>query len=129
MRDMEDWTGVPYPPWWIARAAERRAALDRAVARLRERVPATPHLVGVLVFGSYVAGRVGPESDLDLIAVTRDPEPTRANRYLALMRRFALDVPCDLIVYDPTEYTALSSEPFVGHARESGMWIDAAPSR
>jgi len=127
---MLDWSAIPYPPWWHKRAAERRIALDAAVRELRARIDEIPDLVGFLVFGSYAAGRIGPESDLDILAVTRDPEPSRSERYLRIVRRLDLQVPYDLIVYSAEEYEKLSTTwPFVQQARAEGIWIDARTPR
>jgi predicted nucleotidyltransferase len=124
-----DWSSVPYPPWWHKRAAERRTALNAAVHELRTRVGEIPNLVGFLVFGSYATDRIGPESDLDVLAVTRDPEPSRSERYLRIVRRLDLRVPYDLIVYSTEEYEKLSTTwPFVQQARAEGIWIDATTS-
>jgi predicted nucleotidyltransferase len=57
------------PQWWIERARTRQDALDAAVVRLRSRLGLYPGVRGALVFGSYARGKVGPESDLDLIVV------------------------------------------------------------
>jgi predicted nucleotidyltransferase len=99
------------------------------VGELRARAGEIPYLVGFLVFGSYATGCVGPESDLDVFAITRDPEPSRSERYLAILRHLDFHVPYDLIVYDVAEYEELSTTwPFVAQARTEGIWIDAAAS-
>jgi predicted nucleotidyltransferase len=127
---MIDWSGVPFPPWWVERAAERRRALDRAVDRVRVVVAASDDIVGALVFGSYPTGRVGPESDLDLMLVTTLPaNGDPGARYARLVARLALDVPCDLLVYEPDEFARLVRErAFVAQARAEGLWIDATAS-
>jgi predicted nucleotidyltransferase len=120
----------PYPQWWIDGAARRRVALDRAVEQLRVLLPRLPRVHGALIFGSYVRGEIGPDSDLDVIVVA-DAEPgieswRSVNRYYSEIR---LDVPCDLIVYTPEQYERLSRErPFVAQARREGLWIDAKAS-
>ena len=65
---------------------------------LRAEASKIPYLVGFLVFGSYARGCVGPESDLDVMAITRDPERLRSERYLHIIQRLDLRVPYDLIV-------------------------------
>jgi predicted nucleotidyltransferase len=123
-----DWGKVPYPPWWTARAAVRRRELDAAVERLRAIVPSDDEIVGALVFGSYATGRVGPESDLDIMLVTTLPAgDDPGSRYARLARRLSLGVPCDLLVYGIEEFAALVRErPFVAQARREGIWIGAA---
>ncbi len=117
----------PNPPWWIDRARERRFLLDGAVRRLRRAVRNETDLVGALVFGSYAEGRVGPESDLDLIVITTlaaDGDP--GGRYAKIAKRLALGVPCDLIVYESDEFQRLACESsFVARTRRTGLWIDA----
>ncbi|MGH7727341.1 MAG: nucleotidyltransferase domain-containing protein [Vulcanimicrobiaceae bacterium] len=124
---MIDWSTVPYPPWWIERAAQRRIRLGSAVARLRAVVAASDDIVGALVFGSYALGRVGPESDLDVMLVTREPANGDSGaRYARLVERLALGVPCDLLVYEEEEFRRLARErPFVAQALREGLWIDA----
>jgi len=91
------------------------------------RIGDIPDIVGFLVFGSYATDRVGPDSDLDVLAVTRDPEPSRGERYLRIVQHLDLRVPYDLIVYSADEYETLAATwPFVRQARAEGLWIDAA---
>lgn len=128
---MTDWSGVPYPAWWVQRAAQRRALLDTAVTRLRAVVATDDDIVAALVFGSYVTDRIGPQSDLDVMLVTTlaaDGDP--GLRHARIARRLALGVPCDLIVYGRDEFERLVVErPFVAQARREGLWIDAKASR
>ena len=42
---VRDWG--PYPPWWLARAAERRIELERAVERIRTVVRESDDIVGL----------------------------------------------------------------------------------
>jgi predicted nucleotidyltransferase len=123
-----DWGSVPYPPWWIARAAARRRELDVAVERLRTVVAGADDIVGALIFGSYASGKVGPASDLDIMLVTTLPAgDDPGNRYAQLAQRLALGVPCDLLVYEVEEFATLVRErPFVTQARREGIWIGAA---
>jgi predicted nucleotidyltransferase len=125
---MIDWRTVPYPAWWIARAAARRRKLDAAVERLRAVVADDADIVGALVFGSYATGAVGPESDLDIMLVTSLPaggDP--GGRHARLAQRLSLGVPCDLLVYGVEEFAALVRDrPFVAQARREGVWIGAA---
>ena len=127
---MRDWSAVPYPAWWIARAAERRIELDRAVDRIRTVVRESDDIVGALVFGSYATGKVGPESDLDVMLVTTIPANGDPGlRYALLINRLALGVPCDLLIYQPEEFARLSVERgFIAQAQREGIWIDATPS-
>ena len=122
-----DKANIPYPPWWLARAADRRQILERAVRRLRQVVAEDRTIVGALVFGSYARGRVGPESDLDVMLVTTlSADGDLGARYARFVARLALGVPCDLIVYEPAEFERLSRERnFVAQARREGIWIDA----
>lgn len=122
---------MPYPRWWLERAATRRALLDEAVARLREVVAHDGDIVGALVFGSYATANVGPESDLDVMLVTTLPaDGDPGLRHARIARRLRLGVPCDLIVYGADEFERLVAEgPFVAQARHEGLWIDAKTPR
>ena len=122
---------IPYPDWWIQRASARRVALDDAVARLKQALPELPQVQGVLIFGSYVRGDIGPESDLDLIFVQETDQPL-IERGAELREALfpILGVPYDLIVYTPEEYQTFTREwPFAAQARNEGIWLDARPSR
>ena len=121
---------MPYPAWWIERAAARRQELDAAVERLRAVVRANGDMVAALVFGSYAAGTVGPSSDLDVMIVTTQPAAgDPGGRHARLAQRLSLGVPCDLLVYEVDEFARLLRErPFVAQARREGIWMDAAAS-
>lgn len=131
LSSVTDWSAVAYPAWWVRRAKERRAILDVAVARLREAIAEDPDLVAALVFGSYATGRVGPESDLDVMVLTTLPAAGDPGlRHAIIARRLALDVSCDLLVYEPAEFERLVEErAFVAQARREGIWIDATSPR
>jgi predicted nucleotidyltransferase len=122
------WKDVPYPQWWLARAAARKDALAAAVSRLRERLPFVRGARGALVFGSYATGRVGPTSDLDVIVVVDDVgDASWIDRSARVARELDLRVPCDLIVYEAGQYEDLkSTRNFVAAAAAEGLWIDAA---
>lgn len=120
---------VPYPAWWIARASERRALLDIAVGRLRERLPLLVGARSALVFGSYATGRVGPTSDLDVMVILDDDGQPWNERCARAARELDLGVPCDLIVYTPGEFAHLKeTRNFVARAAREGLWFDAATS-
>ena len=122
--------GIPFPPWWKLRAAERQAKLAVAVERVRAVVRESPDIIGALVFGSYATGTVGPTSDLDLILVTTvDAAGDPGLRHARLAQRLGLAVPCDLLVYECEEYHELvRTRAFLAQARREGIWIDAAAS-
>ena len=104
--------------------------LDVAVARLQRAIRIDGEIVGALIFGSYADGRVGPESDLDLIVITtRAADGDPGKRHADIAKRLALGVPCDMIVYEPNEFERLARErTFVAKARQHGIWIDATTS-
>ncbi len=95
---MIDWSSIPYPPWWIERAAERRVQLDAAVELLRSVVVSSSDIVGALVFGSYAREEVGPDSDFDVIIVTTQAANGDPGlRHLRRKQRLALTIPCELL--------------------------------
>jgi uncharacterized protein len=117
----------PYPPWWHKRAAARKELLDAAVTRLRSALPGIAGARIAIVFGSYASGKVGPESDLDIMLIRETAEPPlrRANDLYADL---LLGVPFDVVVYTPAEFERLRHErPFVAQAADQGLWIHAAP--
>lgn len=128
---MRDWSRVPYPTWWVERAARRREELDAAVERLRAAIRSAPEIVGALVYGSYASGHVGPESDLDLMVVTTLPVVAAdpGARYVRIRKILDLRVASDMFVYAPEEFARLRDErSFFAQAWREGLWIDAAAS-
>ncbi|MBV9719569.1 MAG: nucleotidyltransferase domain-containing protein [Candidatus Eremiobacteraeota bacterium] len=123
-------TVLPYPKWWLDRAAERKALLDSAVERLAVHCARNPTIVEALVFGSHALGRVGPKSDLDVMIVQESnaSQSTRtAKLYVELTD--ALDMAIDLIVYTPEEFRRLSkTRNFVIEAVAHGQRIYARTS-
>lgn len=117
------------PKWWIAKAEARRVELDLGVGRLRDRLGSFPGVIGVLIFGSYARGDIGPESDLDLIVV-RDTSLERGQRDDDIRAHLRLGVAYDLVTLTPSEYERLTRErSFYEQARREGVWIDAARPR
>ncbi|MGH7729020.1 MAG: nucleotidyltransferase domain-containing protein [Vulcanimicrobiaceae bacterium] len=113
------------PGWWHVRAAHRKAELDAAIVRLRALVPDLPDVEGILVFGSYARGEVGPTSDLDLIVIQRSELPQML-RTFELYPKLRIGVAFDAIVYTPEEFERLrESRAFVAQAMREGFWLHA----
>jgi len=70
----------------------------------------------IWVFGSYVSGDFGPQSDVDLILVcaTSLPFPLRSREFVDLLD---LGPRLDLLVYTPEEFAGLTSNPTAGFWR------------
>ena len=115
----------PYPAWWIEQAGVRTTVLQAAVSRLRDSIASFSGLDGVLIYGSFARGDVGPESDLDVIILQETCLPFAA-RAAPLRRQLddVLDVPYDLSVYTPEEFKTLSrSWPLIMEANAEGIWL------
>ena len=69
------------------------------------------------LFGSYVQGGFGPDSDIDviLVAPTEEPFPLRSQRFADLLD---IGPRLDILVYTPQEFRTLVDEPTAGFWRE-----------
>ena len=86
-----------------ARAAARRALLERGIERFVAICSERPDVRAVYVFGSYARGEVRPRSDLDLLVV-RETDVRRIDRDLDLRLAFDVPIGIDVIVVTPQEY-------------------------
>ncbi len=88
---------------YAERVAERRvllaAALDRVVAACR----AEPEVREAFVFGSYATGRIGPQSDLDVLII-RETQLGIVDRVADLKYAARSPLGIDLVVVTPQEY-------------------------
>lgn len=68
------------------------------------------------VFGSYVSGNFGPDSDIDLMLVSETDAPfhTRAFAFDDLLD---IGPRMDILVYTPEEFTRLAADPSPGFWR------------
>jgi predicted nucleotidyltransferase len=71
------------------------------------------------IFGSYIAGGFGPESDIDLMLVVETDEPFQI-RAFAFEDLVDLGPRFDILVYTPDEFLRLTGDP------SPGFWRSAA---
>lgn len=85
------------------RVAERRERLTLALQRFVEVCRNDASVIAVYVYGSFVTGKVGPTSDLDLLVVrnTALPQHYRADDLLVAAMR---GIPLDVLVVTPQEF-------------------------
>jgi predicted nucleotidyltransferase len=87
----------------------------------------------IVLFGSRATGKVGPDSDVDLLIVERESfGPTRSRRReLARIRRLLsrFQVPKDILVYGPDEFKKWRSSPnhIVGRSMREGRLLYERP--
>lgn len=88
---------------YAVRVAEREAVMRRALERFAGACADDPTIEAVYVYGSFADGRIGPESDLDLLVVrnTSLPQHDRADDLIAAAQA---DVRLDVIVVTPDEF-------------------------
>ena len=85
------------------RVAERRVLLAAALQRVIAACCAEPEVREAFVFGSYAAGLVGPESDLDVLIV-RETQLGIVDRVADLKFASRSPIGIDLVVVTPEEY-------------------------
>ncbi|RMD60745.1 nucleotidyltransferase domain-containing protein [Candidatus Parcubacteria bacterium] len=89
----------PIPDWETLRPRVTDTLLTEITRRIVEKF----HPYQIVLFGSYAAGRPGPESDVDLLVIMDSDEPMakRIRRVLEVAKvRF---LPMDVIVRTPEE--------------------------
>jgi predicted nucleotidyltransferase len=70
------------------------------------------HALRVLLFGSVAQGADGPDSDLDLLVVLPEVDPSRRHELtVRLARTIKAPVPVDLLITDPAEITERGDLP------------------
>ncbi len=110
---------------YAVRVAERKKELQHALARFAEVCAGDATVEAAYVYGSFAQGRIGPESDLDLLVVrnTNLPQHDRADDLIAAAQgRIRLDI----IVVTPQEFRQrLPTTTFGTTILESMRRIDA----
>jgi predicted nucleotidyltransferase len=85
------------------RVAERRERLTLALQRFVEVCRNDASVIAVYAHGSFVTGKIGPTSDLDLLVV-RETDLPRHFRADDLVLAATGDVPLDVLVVTPQEF-------------------------
>ena len=103
-----------------AELPERESVLS-AVARVAAESPA----LEARVFGSWARGTQSRRSDLDVLIVeeTQEPFMRRMDRYLLPLYRAAGGPPIEVLVYDPSELSAMSGRPFIRRILEESVVV------
>ena len=86
------------------RIDRRRTRLESSLAWFVERCRALPDVRAVYVFGSMATGKLGPNSDLDLLVVRDTPIESRIERAVDLVAAYRGGVGLDVIVVTPEEF-------------------------
>ncbi len=108
------------------RSAARRRELEEQAEALTAELAALG-ATEVWVFGSFARGDVGPESDLDVIAVMPTDLPPH-ERLLHVYGRLRRRHGADVLVYTPQEFARLrETRPFVRRAVAEGRRLYLAP--
>lgn len=99
---------------------EREGVLS-AVARVAAESPA----LEARVFGSWARGTQSRRSDLDVLIVEETQEPflRRMDRYLLPLYRAAGGPPIEVLVYDPSELSAMRDRPFIRRILEESVVV------
>jgi len=93
-----------------------------------ERLQSKINIEKVILFGSAGKGKIGYDSDLDIIVISMDFHNMsfmKRLEFLSLARgRDFLSVPMDILGYTPEEFEALSKESIVlNEAKQKGKVI------
>lgn len=104
-----------------------QALLDEVVRRVVE--VAQPDRI--VLFGSGARGRLGPDSDLDLLVIKSGVAHRRHLAQQIHLNFFGLGVPVDVIVLTPEDVEAYRNEvgTIIAPALLEGVEVYAAPSR
>jgi predicted nucleotidyltransferase len=87
--------------------APAREKIDTMVRRIVERFQPDR----IILFGSHARGTAGPDSDVDLLVVLRDPAPKR-QKVVEIYRLLAgIGLPKDVIIVSPEEVERYRSVP------------------
>jgi len=78
---------------------EARETITAMVQRIVERF--APERI--ILFGSYASGRIGPDSDVDLLVVMRDPGAKRKMAAAIHAALAGMGLPKDVVVVTPQE--------------------------
>jgi len=65
----------------------------------------------IILFGSYACARVGPDSDVDLLVVMRDPGPKRKMASAIHAALAGMGLPKDVVVITPQEMDRFRDVP------------------
>ncbi len=96
---------IRHLPDGIPRAA--RETITAMVQRIVERFAPDR----VILFGSYACGRVGPDSDVDLLVVMREPGPKRKMVTAIHAALAGMGLPKDIVVITPQEMERFRDVP------------------
>ncbi len=111
----------------LERERERhRAALEEAVARIRERFAALPEVRRVSLFGSCARGKRDLFTDLDVLVVM-DTEAPFLDRLKRLYRLADVGVDLDILCYTPEEFARMKAGSFLRHALKDEVVLHEKP--
>ncbi len=103
--------------------------LDRVLPEVVQRLRDALQPVTIYLFGSCASGRIGPDSDLDLLVVVRESDLSFFERgALAYRALRGLGVPVDVQVYTHAEFQSRADLPvsFERTVRRKGRVLYAA---
>lgn len=109
----------------VLTAEQLRGKLSLIVQRLREEL--SPR--AIYLFGSYVYGKPGPQSDIDLLVVVDDSPLSVYERDAAAYRALiGIGVPKDVMVYTRSEFERRAALPvsFERTVKNKGKLLYAA---
>lgn len=85
----------------------RQDILDEVVRRLAT----MPGIVRIVLFGSAAEGRMGPDSDLDLLVIVKDGLQRRRTAQAIYKRLSGLGMPKDIVVVTESDIKKYKDNP------------------
>lgn len=99
-----------HSPYWDTKKRAAPSSARRQGTRFRRILAQMVHRIvkacdpeKIILFGSYAAGRAGPDSDVDLLVVTDQGESRRKVAMELYRRLWDADLPKDIVVVRPKD--------------------------
>ena len=107
----------------------REKNLELVLGEMVKRISEMAGIVRIVLFGSAAQGRMGPDSDIDLLVVVKDGLHRRRTAQSIFKRLSGLGVPKDIVVVTESDVLAHKDDPglVISPALKTGRELYHAP--